>query len=57
MPLGVLQFLPIYHVLHDVYNIHTEVPVFIIITLYGLIWWTGDRKAQKERTAAISKGS
>ncbi len=43
MPLGVLQFLPIYHPLHDSYKLHTEVCVLMLLALYALIVWSADR--------------
>jgi hypothetical protein len=58
MPLGVLQFIPIYHTLHDVFGIHTEVPVLIILTIYFLIVWTGDRHSNKDgRSKSIGMGN
>ncbi|KOB73969.1 Uncharacterized protein OBRU01_03538 [Operophtera brumata] len=35
MPGGVLLFVPIYHPLHDVYKIHTEVTFFLLFTIYA----------------------
>ncbi|KAF2357434.1 hypothetical protein FHG87_011808 [Trinorchestia longiramus] len=43
MPGGVLQFIFLYHPLHDTYNIHTENCVFFIVILYLLIVWSADR--------------
>lgn len=43
MPGGVIQFIFLYHPLHDTYGIHTENCVFIIVIVYILIVWTGDR--------------
>lgn len=43
MPGGVLLFLPIYHPLHDIAGIHSEVTFFILFTVFLLISWTGDR--------------
>lgn len=43
MPGGVLQFLFLYHPLHDTLGIHTENCVFIIVVVYFLIVWTADR--------------
>lgn len=45
MPGGVLQFIFLYHPLHDTYGIHTENCAIIIISLYVLIVWTADRRA------------
>ena len=43
MPGGVLLFLPLYHPLHDIAGIHSEVTFFILFTVFLLISWTGDR--------------
>lgn len=43
MPGGVIQFLFLYHPLHDTYGIHTENCVIIIVVVYMLIVWTADR--------------
>lgn len=43
MPLGVVQFLPLYHPLHDMFNIHTEVCVMLFLTIYMAIAWIADR--------------
>ncbi|XP_062614663.1 uncharacterized protein LOC134276426 [Saccostrea cucullata] len=49
MPLGVIQFLPVYHPLHDSNEIHTEVCVWIQMAVYVMIMWAGDRKAAVKR--------
>ncbi|CAH1793351.1 unnamed protein product [Owenia fusiformis] len=54
MPMGCLQFIPLYHTLHDVFHIHTEVCVFILLTTYTLIVWKSDRNPSPE--ARSSKG-
>lgn len=43
MPLGVLQFVPVYHPLHDSFGIHSEVCVLMLISVYIFIVWTADR--------------
>lgn len=43
MPGGVLQFIFLYHPLHDTLGIHTENCVFLIVILYLLIVWSADR--------------
>ncbi|XP_021914825.1 uncharacterized protein LOC110827445 [Zootermopsis nevadensis] len=43
MPGGVLLFLPLYHPLHDLAGIHSEVTFFMIFTIFLLICWTADR--------------
>jgi len=40
---GVLQFIPIYHPLHDDLKIHTEVCVLVFLGCYTLIMWSADR--------------
>lgn len=46
MPGGVLQFLPIYHVFHDHYGIHTENCVITLVAIYFLIAWKSDRNPE-----------
>ncbi|KAK2160483.1 hypothetical protein LSH36_132g01073 [Paralvinella palmiformis] len=55
-PLGTLQFIPIYHTLHDKYHIHTEVCVFLLIGVYMLMWWTGDRHPEHDARTLPNKG-
>ena len=43
MPLGVMQFIPIYHPLHDSLGIHSEVCVLMLVVAYMLIVWSADR--------------
>lgn len=47
-PGGILLFLPIYHPLHDIYKIHSEVTYFCILTTFLLIIWSGDRTPRSE---------
>jgi hypothetical protein len=48
MPLGIMQFIPIYHPLHDMFHVHSEVCVLMFLALYFLIAWTADRSVVKE---------
>ncbi|CAG0904156.1 unnamed protein product [Darwinula stevensoni] len=43
MPGGILLFLPIYHPLHDIFNIHTENCVLILFIVFFLLIWCADR--------------
>lgn len=43
MPGGVVQFLFVYHPLHDTYGLHTENCVIIIFVIYIFIVWSADR--------------
>lgn len=52
-PLGVAQFVLIYHPLHDSFGVHSEVCVMMLVVFYGLIVWIGDRSV--ERTAQKRK--
>jgi len=55
MPLGVLQFIPVYHSLHGSFQIHSEICVLLILTLYFLIAWTNDRRPSAQaRTSRLS---
>ncbi len=56
MPLGCLQFIPLYHIFHDVYHIHTEVCCFLTVLVYGLIIWIGDRHPAREARTMPNKG-
>lgn len=47
---GVLLFLPIYHPLHDSYNIHSEVTFMIIFTVFAVLIWSGDRAPKQDFT-------
>lgn len=46
VPVGILMFIPIYHPLHDIFNIHSEVTFFIMFAIFLLLVWSGDRKAK-----------
>lgn len=52
-PLGVIQFVFIYHPLHDTFNIHTEVCVMMLVVVFGLIVWMGDRNADRSVSSKI----
>lgn len=58
-PLGILQFVLIYHGLHDLYKIHTEVCVLLLLSFYFLIVWTADRNpntsARSERNNQLDE--
>ena len=48
-PLAVVsQFMPLYHVLHDMYGVHTEVIVCIFFGVYIVLVWIGDRRHETE---------
>ncbi|XP_067142696.1 uncharacterized protein [Centruroides vittatus] len=42
-PLGVIQFMLLYHSLHDLFKIHSEICVLLLVSLYLIIVWTADR--------------
>ena len=46
MPGGVLQFLPLYHPLHDIFGVHSENSLLMIVALYMLLVWSADRQAE-----------
>ncbi|XP_064388139.1 uncharacterized protein LOC135336304 [Halichondria panicea] len=44
MPMAaLLQFTPLYHAFHDMHGVHTEVCVCVIVGLYVMLAWSGDR--------------
>jgi len=55
MPVGILQFIPVYHSLHDSLRIHSEICVLLFLALFFLIAWISDRRPSAEaRTATLS---
>ena len=48
MPLATIQFVLLYHTLHDMGGVHTEVCVFILVGIYVMIVWNGDRNARTD---------
>ena len=55
MPLGVVQFIPVYHSLHDGFQIHSETCVLLFLSLFFLVAWTSDRRPSVHaRTATLS---
>ena len=53
-PLAVVtQFMPLYHFLHDLKGVHTEILVFILIRVYIVIAWVGDRNREVEAKPAV----
>ncbi|XP_064652904.1 uncharacterized protein LOC135503238 isoform X2 [Lineus longissimus] len=55
MPMGVLQFLPLYHPLHDMLKLHTEVCVLLLIGIYIVMVWSGDRSP--DSSARTNRGN
>lgn len=47
-PGGILLFLPIYHPLHDIFKIHSEVTFFMLFSIFLLLIWSGDRTPKDE---------
>lgn len=56
MPLGVLQFIPVYDLLHYQIKIHTEVCVFLLLSFYFIIVWASDRHPTKEARMTPNRG-
>ena len=57
MPLAVvLQFLPVYHALHDVGGVHTEICVLVLFGFYCMLAWIGDRHAGVEARPSLVPG-
>ena len=57
MPLGVLQFLPIYHPLHDTNKLHTEVCVSVLFAVYVMIIWSADRSKADSKPSTTERKS
>nr|CAD7442488.1 unnamed protein product [Timema bartmani] len=60
MPGGILLFIPIYHPLHDLFKVHTEVCVVLLLTGFFLIVWSTDRNpigGARPSTGRSSSGS
>lgn len=53
MPLGVVQFMMLYHPVHDFLKIHTEVSVLMFLMIFGLLAWSGDRHPTPEGRALV----
>ncbi|XP_050360895.1 uncharacterized protein LOC126780446 isoform X3 [Nymphalis io] len=56
MPGGVLLFIPIYHPLHDVYKLHSEVTFSLLFSIYFVVVLLGllsDREKNKEKLTKI----
>ncbi|KAJ8941977.1 hypothetical protein NQ314_010201 [Rhamnusium bicolor] len=47
-PGGIAMFIPIYHPLHDIYKLHSEITYFILLTVFLLLIWSGDRKPKND---------
>ncbi|KAJ8949733.1 hypothetical protein NQ318_005054, partial [Aromia moschata] len=45
---GVIMFIPVYHPLHDIYKLHSEVTFMIIFAIFLLLIWSGDRKPRND---------
>nr|CAI5838679.1 unnamed protein product [Callosobruchus analis] len=49
---GILLFIPLYHPLHDFYNIHSEVTYSILLSMFLLIIWSGDRRSRSHHASS-----
>ncbi|XP_048411785.1 uncharacterized protein LOC125463976 isoform X3 [Stegostoma tigrinum] len=53
-PLAVLtQFVPLYHIPHDIYKIHTENIVMVQLAIYIFIVWNADRNGPRDEPSRI----
>ncbi|KAG1686835.1 hypothetical protein GQR58_008558 [Nymphon striatum] len=43
MAFGILQFIPIYHPLHDIFKVPTQICVLLLLSFFFLIVWSSDR--------------
>lgn len=59
MPGGCLLFIPLYHPMHDFFNVHSEVTTVTIILIWAAVVWKFDRKSNRfkkpEKMDFISK--
>ena len=53
----VLQILPFYNILHDHYEIHSEVCCWLVVGVYVLIVWTGDRSTSTTASRNVWSGN
>ncbi|CAH2035186.1 unnamed protein product, partial [Iphiclides podalirius] len=56
MPGGVLMFVPIYHPLHDVYKIHSEVTFFLLLAIFAAIVVNGilsEREKTRDKLSTV----
>ena len=42
--LGTVQFALIYHPIHDIFNVHSEITTILFLSIYAVIVWAADRK-------------
>ncbi|GCB59887.1 hypothetical protein scyTo_0012622 [Scyliorhinus torazame] len=57
-PLAVLtQFLPLYHVPHDIYQIHTENIVMGQLAVYIFIVWSAERNGSRDNRSTVNSAS
>lgn len=55
MPGGVLLFIPLYHPLHDIYNIHSEITCFLLFAIYASLIWLSLSKCLDETRDYMNK--
>ena len=55
MPGGVLLFISLYHPLHDIYKIHSEVTFFFLFTIYITIIWLSIPRISDMKTSSANK--
>lgn len=59
MPGGCLLFIPLYHPMHDFFNVHSEITAVAIISIWAAVVWKFDRKTirfvRPEKMDLISK--
>ena len=52
------QFIPLYHFFHDFHGVHTGLCLVVMLALYLLLVWTGDRQiGTATKTSQISSGT
>ena len=44
------QFIPVYHIFHDFHGVHTGLCLAVMLALYILLVWTGDRQQNGTET-------
>ncbi|KAK3923737.1 Phosphoribosylamine--glycine ligase [Frankliniella fusca] len=56
-PTGVLFFTALYHPMHDLYKVHSEVTFFVVFAVFLALAWAGSRSREAVAAAAPASGA